>query len=132
MAGANYFSDRLLHLIAAIHRQEIGRVVVVDNYGIGLRFTVSEYQFCRVYRISQRQRNVVHFLLVVDDDGIRTEGRYRQRVEGIVYCEVVLVYRVKIALHHGACRHGAIRFFRAGNHDTDYGAEDSADYNKSD
>lgn len=55
-----------------------------NHHGVYRVSAISEHQFGGVCRISQWQRDVVHPLLVVDDDGVRAECRYRQRVERIV------------------------------------------------
>ena len=38
--------DTLLHLVSAVHRQEIGRIGVMNDKRIGCIATVSEHQNC--------------------------------------------------------------------------------------
>lgn len=73
-----YGIDALLHLVSTVHGQKIGRIGVSDSQCISCIRTIVEYQYGGIGCIAQRQDNVMHSLLVVDDNAVCPQGGNRQ------------------------------------------------------
>ena len=56
------------------------RFGLMDYKSVCQGFAVMKYEYSGIFGISQRKRKVVYLLLVVDDNGVRTESGDRQRV----------------------------------------------------
>ena len=102
------------------------------HHRVTLGPAILEYQLGGILRIAQWQGDVVYLLLVVDDDGVGAVCCDGERVERVVLHVLGFgVYSIKNAIHHGACRHGAICLLRAGDSYAYYRAKDSSEYDKS-
>ena len=116
--------DALLHLIPAIHRQEIGRVGMAYNHGVGRVAAIPEHQYSRVGCIAQRQCKVSHVLLVIDNNTVRAPCRDGERVECVSDGISVSVEGVEIAVHHRAFGHRTVGFFRTRGGEADENTEE--------
>ena len=103
------------------------------HHRVTLGPAVLEYQLGGILRIAQWQGDVVYLLLVVDDDGVGAVCCHGERVERVVLHVLGFgVYSIKNAIHHGACCHGTVGLFRAGDSYAYYRTKDSSEYDKSD